>query len=99
MEVTLSKQWIHFLLSERWPPTSTILTTTPVTHVLGLQDLSRFPYSVDELPEDYFGKVEGVFYDARSGDPDPQHVLQGGHVGHGRDSVQVVQVTGRRTPL
>lgn len=25
MEVTFSKQWIHFLLSERWPPTSTIL--------------------------------------------------------------------------
>lgn len=25
MEVTFWKQWIHFLLSERWPPTSTIL--------------------------------------------------------------------------
>lgn len=25
IEVTFSKQWIHFLLSERWPPTSTIL--------------------------------------------------------------------------
>ena len=25
MDVTFSKQWIHFLLSERWPPTSTIL--------------------------------------------------------------------------
>lgn len=28
MEVTFSKQWIHFLRSERWPPTSTILVTT-----------------------------------------------------------------------
>lgn len=25
MEVTFSKQWIHFLLSDLWPPTSTIL--------------------------------------------------------------------------
>ncbi len=25
MDVTFSKQWIHFLLSDRWPPTSTIL--------------------------------------------------------------------------
>lgn len=36
MEVTFWKQWIHFLLSERWPPTSTILlggggTTTAFT--------------------------------------------------------------------
>ena len=26
MDVTFSKQWIHFLLSDLWPPTSTILT-------------------------------------------------------------------------
>ena len=25
MEVTASKQWIHFLRSERWPPTSNML--------------------------------------------------------------------------
>lgn len=25
MDVTFSKQWIHFRLSDRWPPTSTIL--------------------------------------------------------------------------
>ena len=25
IDVTFSKQWIHFLLSDRWPPTSTIL--------------------------------------------------------------------------
>uniref|UniRef100_A0A0E9Q2G6 Uncharacterized protein n=1 Tax=Anguilla anguilla TaxID=7936 RepID=A0A0E9Q2G6_ANGAN len=25
MAVTPSKQWIHFFLSERWPPTSNIL--------------------------------------------------------------------------
>lgn len=31
MEVTFSKQWIHFLLSERWPPTSTILQTQMTT--------------------------------------------------------------------
>lgn len=28
MEVTFSKQWIHFLLSDLWPPTSTILMGT-----------------------------------------------------------------------
>ena len=25
IDVTFSKQWIHFLRSDRWPPTSTIL--------------------------------------------------------------------------
>ena len=28
MEVTFSKQWIHFRRSDRWPPTSTILKRT-----------------------------------------------------------------------
>lgn len=28
IQVTPSKQWIHFFLSERWPPTSNILQTT-----------------------------------------------------------------------
>lgn len=28
MQVTPSKQWIHFFLSDLWPPTSNILSTT-----------------------------------------------------------------------
>ncbi|TNN59461.1 hypothetical protein EYF80_030276 [Liparis tanakae] len=35
MEVTSSKQWIHFLLSDRWPPTSTILQTHAPPSVTG----------------------------------------------------------------
>jgi len=34
IEVTFSKQWIHFLLSERWPPTSTILHMTNICRIL-----------------------------------------------------------------
>lgn len=44
-------------------------------------------------PEDCFGEVKGVLYDACGGDPDPQDVLQCRDVKQGRDSVQVAQVT------
>ena len=34
IDVTFSKQWIHFLLSDRWPPTSTILMIKVVGNIL-----------------------------------------------------------------
>lgn len=62
---------------------------------LSAVSLFLFPCGAEKLPEDDFGKMEGVLDDARRGDPDPQDVLQGGHVRRGRDSVQVIQVAGR----
>lgn len=42
MDVTLSKQWIHFRLSERWPPTSTILfKETQITQKLEHMTLKK----------------------------------------------------------
>lgn len=47
MQVTPSKQWIHFFLSDLWPPTSNILFTTNSVrqHLLGTTVLEDIVYS------------------------------------------------------
>lgn len=44
MDVTFSKQWIHFLRSLRWPPTSNMLGTVSRRHTT-LTRLSRILYT------------------------------------------------------
>lgn len=69
----------------RWP------TLTQTTHVINMS------WERSVLPENNVLEIEGVLYDARGGDPDPQDVLQGGDVRRSRDSLHVTQVAGKWT--
>lgn len=101
MEVTFSKQWIHFRLSDFWPPTSTILQKQEVlNYKMGHSQSSIFspPYNY-LLPEYDCLEVKDVLNDACGWNSDSQNILNSWQVKGCRYSVKVIEVTSKQKKI
>ena len=103
MQVTPSKQWIHFFLSDLWPPTSNILLVRggrKSNYVSTNRRQCRLPIGhgwlcvnlLFELPEVQFFASELFFNDTSGLDSRPQHILLIRKIVGLADSVHVREV-------
>ena len=86
MDVTFSKQWIHFRRSDLCPPTSTILHRA-VTSLF-------FSRPTPVLPKDDVLQIERIFDDACGWHSNSEHVLFCGEItgrGYSFDTIQITE--------
>lgn len=94
MQVTPSKQWIHFFLSDLWPPTSNILVSTEKirTNPVGADTPKDHAGVRWDSPEVQLFAGELFFDDTSCFDSRSQHILLGWEVFRFADSVHFVEV-------
>ena len=92
IEVTFSKQWIHFRRSDLCPPTSTILQRERDTNTC--REMLRWTCG-ECSPKDDILQIERILDDTRRRHTDSKNILLGGQITWYRNSIDTIQIARR----